>query len=93
MNLEQNTPLHTYPITLDEIDPLHLQLCKGGEFLIESHSKTIVSRLPQWDEFVTDVDDKDEESKKDQKKTRRQVTVIEVKIRIRHILHPKRPKR
>ncbi|KAL9074107.1 MAG: hypothetical protein Q9161_002517 [Pseudevernia consocians] len=41
MEPEHTTPLHTYPITLDEIDPQHLKPCKGGEFSIELHSKII----------------------------------------------------
>ena len=50
MEPEHTTPLHTYPITLDEIDPQHLKPCKGGEFSIELHSKIIVSGVSQHDD-------------------------------------------
>lgn len=40
---------------------------------------------------VTNMDEKDEESRKDRKKTRQQVTVTEIIIKFQHILHLNHP--
>ena len=55
MGSRQTTALHTYPITLDEIDLQHPQPCKGGEFLIALHNKIIVGWASVESNCVADV--------------------------------------